>query len=445
MAIAKVRLGVALQQDAVPIVQKALVIGGGVSGMTSALNLAEQGLEVHLVERSQTLGGNALFLKHTWSGEHIPTRLAKLVDKVIWNDRITIHKGFEVTAVEGYVGNFRSTITAKNGATACIEHGAGIIATGGNIYAPIEYGYGSIKKVVTSIEFDKLHELKEKTVRASKNLVFIQCVGSRESEHMYCSKVCCTHSVQSAIDLKQEDPSRNIYILYRDMRTYGQREALYRQARKMGVIFINYELHGKPLVSENDAFIEVEVWDHVLHRPLRIKADIVILASAIRPKDDARELGRLYKVPVDSDGFFQEAHSKLRPVDFSTDGMFVAGLAHYPKPMEESVAQALAASARAATLLAKREISLDALKAIVDPQRCDGCALCIDVCPYNAITLHTIEAGQEGGEARKIVSINTAQCKGCGICQGTCPKLGVNVAGFTLQQLDSQIQAALSA
>ncbi len=444
MAAAKVTFGTSLKPISVPITQKGLIIGGGVAGMTAALNLAEQGFEVHLVERTETLGGNALYLKHTWSGEHIPTQVAKLVDKVVWNDKITIHKGFEVSAVEGFVGNFKSTISAKDGASRVIEHGIGIIATGGNIYTPTEYGYGSIKRVVTSIEFDKLHELKEKTVRASKNFVFIQCVGSRETDHMYCSKVCCTHSVQSAIELKQEDPSRNIYILYRDMRTYGQREALYRQARKMGVIFINYELHGKPLVTENGRLVDVEVWDHVLHRPLKIQADMVVLASAIRPKSDAAELGKLYKIPVDGDGFFQEAHAKLRPVDFSTDGMFVAGMAHYPKPIEESVAQALAASARAATLLSKHEVALDAVKATVDPDYCDGCALCVDVCPYNAITLVTMGALTEGGQAHKSIEVNKAQCKGCGLCQSTCPKRGVYVSGFTMKQISSQIQAALA-
>jgi len=354
------------------------------------------------------------------------------------------HKGSEVTAVDGFVGNFRSTITSTSGISTVIEHGVGIIATGGNIYSPTEYGYNEIKRVVTSIEFDKLHELKEKHIKSSKNFVYIQCVGSRESGHMYCSKVCCTHSVQSAIGLKKEDPSRNVYILYRDMRTYAQREALYRQARKMGVIFINYELHGKPLVTEDGNHVNVEVWDHVLHRPLKIKADMVILASAIRPKADAADLAKLYKIPVDGDGFFQEAHAKLRPVDFSTDGMFVAGIAHYPKPIEESVAQALAASARAATLLSKSQVSLDAVKATVDPDYCDGCALCIDVCPYNAITLTTIEAGVEGGEGKRIISVNKAQCKGCGLCQGTCPKRGVYIAGFTMKQISSQIQAALA-
>jgi heterodisulfide reductase subunit A2 len=443
MAAAKVTYGVSLKPISVPITQKGLVIGGGVAGMTAALNLAQQGFGVHLVEKSDTLGGNALNIKHTWSGEHVPTQVGKLIDKVIWNDRIIIHKEHTVTAVEGFVGNFRSTITGKDGRSKVIEHGAGIVAIGGEAYTPNEYNYESITRVVTSVQFDKLFELKEKHVKQSKRFVFIQCVGSREGDQMYCSKVCCTHSVQSAITLKMENPERNVYILYRDMRTYAQREALYRQARKLGVIFINYELHGKPKVTENGPHIDVEVWDHVLHRPLRIKADMVILATAIRPKNDAADLGKLYKVPVDGHGFFQEAHAKLRPVDFSTDGMFVAGLAHYPKPVEESVAQALAASARAATLLSKTQVSLDAIKATVDENSCDGCALCVDVCPYNAITL-VERAATTDKAAGKLIEVNKAQCKGCGLCQGTCPKRGVLVSGFSMKQISAQIQAALA-
>jgi heterodisulfide reductase subunit A2 len=439
MAAAKVTYGDSLKPISVPITQKCLVIGGGVAGMTSALNLAEQGFEVDLVEQTDTLGGNALHLKHTWSGEHVPAQLAKLVDQVIWNEKIILHKETKVTAVEGFVGNFHSTITSKAGKSKVIAHGAGIVATGGEPFTPTEYNYDTITRVVTSVQFDKLFELKEKHVKGAKRFVFIQCVGSREGDNMYCSKVCCTHSVQSAIALKKENPDRNVYILYRDMRTYGQREALYKQARKLGVIFINYELHGKPKVTEEGSNINVEVWDHVLHRPLKIECDLVVLATAVRPKADAADLGKLYKVPVDGHGFFQEAHAKLRPVDFSTDGMFVAGLAHYPKPIEESVAQALAASARAATLLSKTSVSLDAIKATVDENYCDGCALCVDVCPYNAITLED----RSGGEGQ-IIRVNKAQCKGCGLCQGTCPKRGVFVAGFTMKQISAQIQAALA-
>lgn len=443
MAVAKVLLNKALQPITVGITQTGLVIGGGVAGMTAALNIAKQGFPVHLVERTNVLGGNARNLKHTWSGEHIPTALANLVKLVSENTKISIHKNAEVTAVEGFVGNFRSTITGLNKSKIVIEHGAGIVATGGEPYVPTEYNFDSIPRVVTAIQFDKLYELNETHVKQAENLVFIQCVGSREKGNMYCSKVCCTHSVQSAIALKKENPNRNIYILYRDMRTYGQRESLYREARKLGVIFINYELHEKPKVTETGSDIEVEVMDHVLHRPMTLKADMVILATAIRPMKDASTLGKLYKVPVDSDGFFQEAHVKLKPVDFSTDGMFVAGMAHYPKPVEESVTQALAASARAVTLLSKTEVALDAIKATVDKEFCDGCALCIDVCPYHAITLK--EETAEDGSENKYILINKAQCKGCGLCQGTCPKRGVYVAGFTMPQIKAQISAALAA
>ena len=441
MAVARVARQFSLQPISVPIKQKGLVVGGGIAGMTSALNLAEQGFEVHLVEKTQALGGNAIFLGHTWSGEAISARTAKIIEEVAKNEKIILHTGFEVTAAEGFVGNFRSTISTKDGLTKTIDHGIGIVATGGQPLRPKEYGYGRIPNVVTSLEFDRLFKLKEQHAVKAKSIVFIQCVGSREKERMYCSKVCCTHSVQTAIDLKQEDPNRMIYILYRDMRTYGQREALYKKARELGVIFINYELHGKPEVDVKHKKALIEVWDHVLHRPLAIEADMVVLATAIVANPDSDKLNKLYKVSVDSDGFFQEAHAKLRPVDFATDGMFVAGLAHYPKPVEESVAQALAASARAATLLSRSEVSLDAVKAEPDLDYCDGCALCLDVCPYHAITL--VEQSGDEGRISKYITVNKAQCKGCGLCQGTCPKRGVAVQGFTMEQISAQIEAAL--
>ncbi len=444
MAVAKASFYEDLQSAAMPIIQKCLVVGGGVAGMTAALNLAEQGFTVHLVERTDTLGGNGLNLKYTWTGEHVRTQVAKLIDQVICHERIIIHKERTVGQVTGVVGNFHSTLTGKNGKTISIEHGAGIVATGGVAAIPKEYNYGSITGVVTSVHFDKLFEQKEKHVKQARRFVFIQCVGSREEDHMYCSKVCCTHSVQSAISLKKENPERSVYILYRDMRTYGLRESLYKEARKLGVIFINYELHGKPTVTARGAEIDVEVWDHILHQQLSIVADIVILAVAIRPQEDAGALGTVCHIPVDDQGFFQEAHAKLRPVDCITDGMFVAGLAHYPKPMEESIAQALVAAARAATILSKREMRLDTVKAVVDVAACDGCALCIDVCPYHAITL-VEEGGGEGDVIQKTVIVNEVQCKGCGICQGTCPKRGISVSGFTVKQLFAQMQAALGA
>ncbi len=441
MAVAKVNRQNSLPAIAVTITQKALVIGGGIAGLTAAFNMAEQGFEVHLVEKSNGLGGNAMYLGHTWSGEAIVDRTRKLIEEVNKNENIIVHLGFEVTGAQGFVGNFTTTIATRDGLTKSIEHGVTIVATGGRSLRPQEYGYGWIPNVVTALEFDRLFKLKEQHALRAKSVVFIQCVGSRETDRMYCSKVCCTHSVQSAIELKQEDTSRMIYILYRDMRTYGQREALFKKARELGVIFINYEAHGKPVVNQNHKQVSVEVWDHVLHRPLKIRADMVVLATAIVANPDASKLNKLYKLPLDGDGFFQEAHAKLRPVDFTTDGMFVAGLAHYPKPVEESVAQALAASARAATLLSRSAVSLDAVKAEPNLTYCDGCALCLDVCPYHAIEL--VEEVAEDGKPVKYIGVNKAQCKGCGLCQSTCPKRGVAIQGFTMNQINAQIEAAL--
>ncbi len=444
MAVAKVDKQVSLQRISVPIDQVGLVVGGGVAGLTAALNMAKQGFTVHVVEKNDILGGNALYLGHTWSGESIQDRTEQLISEVSINDRIIIHKESEVTQAEGFIGNFSSTITTRKSITQTIHHGIGIVATGAREHRPAEYGYETIPFVVTGLEFDRLFELKEQHVAKGTSFVFIQCVGSREDGRMYCSKVCCTHSIQTAIKLKEEDPSRNIYILYRDIRTYGQREALYKKARAIGIIFINYELHEKPKVEYKKKQINIEVWDHVLHRPLRIQADMVILASAIVANPDAEKLYKLYKVSLDNDGFFQEAHVKLRPVDFATDGLFVAGLAQYPKPMEESVAQALAASARATTLLSRSHVSLDAVKAEPDLDKCDGCALCLDVCPFNAITLVERQPENEHDEITKYITVNKANCKGCGLCQGTCPKRGVDIQGFTMEQISSQIEAALA-
>ena len=445
MAVARVTSQLPLLAQTVPITPAALVIGGGLAGMTSAVSLAEQGFTVYLVEQSGELGGYARLLGRTWNGEDIGLSLARLIEKVTENSNIRVLMYSRVTASRGHVGNFTTTVVDENGIEENIMHGAGIVAIGGKRSRPKQYGYGQLPRVVTALEFDKLYQFGDVRVKKGNSFVFIQCVGSRDSEHPYCSKVCCTHSVQSAIRMKHENPGREVYILYRDMRTYGQREALYTEARQLGVVFINYELHGKPEVSKNgDNTLQVEVWDHILHQPLRINADMVILATAILPNQEAKQLADLFKIPLDSDGFFQEAHAKIRPVDFSRQGMFVAGLAHYPKPVEESITQALAAAARAATLLAKQNISLSGIKAEVHPDKCDGCALCIDVCPYHAITLIEVTDEDKNKEPSLSIAINTTLCTGCGICQGTCPKRGVSVAGFTFEQINDQVTAALA-
>ena len=442
MAVAKVTPQVPLHKLSVPIIQSALVIGGGLAGMTSALNLAEQGFKVNLIEKTDHLGGNAMHLYRTWTGEHVPPFLAKLENAINEQRNITLYRKATVHSFSGYIGNFSTVIKTGTGRKKTIKHGAGIMAVGGKRLLPNEYGYGSLPGVLASVEFDKLHIHNGVQVSKAKTFVFIQCVGSRDADRPYCSKVCCTHSVQSGIKLKKEDPTRQVYILYREMRTYGQRERLYKQARELGVVFINYEMHGKPKVKGDKKGLQVEVCDHVLHTPFRINADMVILASAILPNPDGGLLGRQFKIPLDADGFFQEAHAKMRPLDCATEGMFVAGMAHSPKPIEESIAQALGAAARVATILSKQEISLDAVIADVIPEYCDGCGLCIDVCPYHALGL--VEETDSKGEIHKLAVINRALCKGCGICQGTCPTRGIAVAGFTYEQLSAQVEAALA-
>ncbi len=439
MSVAKVALLEPLAPVTVTVNPQALVVGGGVAGMVAALGLADQGFPVHLVEKSGQLGGNARHLFQTWKGEPIPEFVDQLITRVKEHALITVHMRGQVTQAEGFMGSYRSTIT-KQHCTTTMDHGVAIFAMGGQAYKPDEFGYGQSSRILTALEFDKLHLVGDERIKNGRDFVFIQCVGSRIPERPYCSRVCCTHSIQSAIALKEEEPGRNVFILYRDIRSFGQREELYRRARELGVVFIGYELHHKPLVRARDGELNVVAWDHVLHDPFSIRADVVVLAAAIVPHPEGRDLAKLYRIPVDEDGFLQEAHVKLRPVDFASEGLFLAGLAHYPKPIEEVVSQALAAVARATTVLSNRRIELDSIKAHVDEAACDACALCPDVCPYHAITMEPIP----DMEGKQRIRVNLARCKGCGICQATCPKDAINVGGFTYRQLSAQVRAALS-
>lgn len=442
MAVAKVGLLKPLPDVVFDVQRTALVVGGGVAGMAAALELADHGFPVHLVEKTSVLGGQARHLFHTWKNEALEPALQEMDARVRSHPLISLHLQSSVTEAEGFVGNFRSTISTGS-LSQVIEHGVTLITTGGQAYTPTEYGYGVSDRVFTAIEFDKLHMMGDRRFTDARTFVFIQCVGSREADRMYCSRVCCTHSVHAAIKLKEEQPDREVFILYRDLRTYGEREELYRQARSKGVVFINYELHEKPQVTMTDhRQLEVKVWDHVLHEPQRITADIVVLATAIVPNPANEELARIYKLSTDQDGFLSEAHAKLRPVDFAADGIFMAGLAHYPKPVDEAIAQAQAAAGRAMTVLANERIRLESTKAQATPN-CDGCALCLDVCPYQAISLRDQSSTEDRRSLR--IEVNVAKCKGCGICQATCPKDGVQVAGFSLDQISAQVRAALVA
>jgi len=407
----------------------ALVIGGGVSGMTAAQRLSKQGYKVYLVEKSAELGGIANRLRFGMRGEDLPAYISDLVSQVNSDANIKVYTGTEITDVHGFVGNFETTLS--NGDV--IPHGVTIIAIGANEYKPAEYLYGQNENVMTLLELEGLLAAKDSKVTGAKNVVFIQCVGSRDAERPYCSRICCTKSVKQALKVKELNPNANVFVLYRDIRTYGFFEEMYREARNKGVIFIRYSVDNKPVVEAGADGVKVTVTDHVLGIPVEINADIVGLAAAIvADRDTNSKLSQFYKVPLNQEGFFLEAHMKLRPVDFGTDGVFMCGLAHGPKNLEENISQAKAAVGRACTVLAKQSISVEGKSAFVNEKKCAGCGDCEAVCPAKAVQVDP---------EKKVAVVNEALCKGCGACASTCRCGAINVKGCTNQQLVAMIKA----
>ncbi|MFW6217221.1 MAG: FAD-dependent oxidoreductase, partial [Desulfohalobiaceae bacterium] len=387
MAVARASRIMPLQQPSIPVSNSALIIGGGVAGMTSALALAEQGFQTYLVEQGEQLGGNALHLNSTWQGQEIPAYLQDLHQRIESQPLVKVYTQAKITESTGFVGNFQSVVT-QNAQSHTLEHGAVIIAVGAHEHQPQEYLYGQDERVVTHLELDRIFRQNPQRLQEAKSAVFIQCVGSREPERPYCSKVCCTHSIKSALALKEQNPEMNVFILYRDIRAYGQREELYKEARQKGVMFISYNLDAKPQVDKGQDSLLVQVRDHILQQDLEIQADLLVLASAIeRPQEE--ELAGMFKLPLNAENFFMEAHAKLRPVEFATDGIFLAGLAHYPKPLEESISQAKAAASRAAVVLCKDSLTVEGIVSEVNEFLCRACGECVQACPYNAIELVT--------------------------------------------------------
>jgi heterodisulfide reductase subunit A len=440
MAVAKAGLIDPLQNLSIPVVQKALVIGGGVAGMNAALGLAEQCYPTVLLERGDRLGGNAWHVAQTAKDEPVRPWLEALVRRVEKNEQIQVLTNARLKTAVGSVGSFVSDVEV-DGETRAVSYGAAILATGASESRPTEYLYNEDPRVMTQMELDDRITADAGYFKRVDSMAFIQCVGSRDEKRPYCSRICCTQTMRNAIALKTINPGMNVYVLYRDIRTYGKREALYQKARELGVIFIRYTLAEKPRVTAAPEGLTVACSDPILQMPLALHVDHLVLAAAIaaNPTD---ELVALFKCGVNADGFLIEAHPKLRPVDMSVDGLFVCGMANYPQPIEESLAQAQAAVSRASVILAQKEMKLDAIKSAVT-EKCDGCALCVDVCPYRAIRLEEQTDG-DGRTTKRIVT-DPALCKGCGLCAATCPKGGVEVNGFTLDQLRAQVAAALAA
>ena len=431
MAVAKAALLEPLQEVEVNVDQRALVIGGGISGMASARSLSAQGYEVFLVEHSDQLGGQARGLYQTWKNESIQQNLVELIDSVNSDHHIHLHLGTTLKNVEGFVGNFKTTLRT-DGEETTFDHGVAVVATGAKEYKPDEYLYGRDPRVLTHLELDQKLINGDPALEKINAAVFIQCVGSREPQRPYCSRVCCTHTIESALHLKKLNPAMDIYVLYRDIRTYGEREYLYREARQAGVIFIRYSQDRKPQVSAGPDGLEVRTMDRILNRPVLIKADLISLATAIVPYRD-EQLAQFFKVPMNEDGFFVEAHAKLGPSEFATDGVFLCGMAHYPKPIDESVAQAQSAASRAITLLSRQKIKVSGTIAQVNPLLCSSCGVCVDICPYSAPSF--VEEGPFEGKAE----VNLILCKGCGLCVASCRSGALNLKGFGEGQIMAMI------
>jgi heterodisulfide reductase subunit A-like polyferredoxin len=437
MAIAKARKLRSIQRNTFDVDRKALVIGGGLAGMTSALSIANQGFEVFLVERQKKLGGN---LRHIFTGVHDqddPQKfLHDLVRSISQEPLISVFTESEILEVGGYTGQYTSKLRMNDGSEVEIHHGAIVVATGGKGIVPTEYEYGRHTGILTQ------RELEERLVDRSfsqelngKTIAMIQCVGSRDDTHPYCSRICCTQAIKNALVIKRYAPDSKVVVFYRDLRTYGFREALYREARSAGVVFLEYDPEKKPAVivgSDEQLRLTVEIQPEA--RRITLQPDLVILSVGIEPEPGNHKFAQLLKVPLNEDGFFLEAHVKLRPVDFAAEGIFLAGLAHSPRSIDETITQAQAAAVRAVALLSRPKLEATPIVASVNPKLCAACGLCVEICPYGA---RILEPGMLHAEVIEVL------CQGCGACIVACPNKASQQKGFEFQQMFEMIESAL--
>ncbi len=437
MAVAKVRLVEPLNQITLKTTPTALVVGGGIAGMTAALNIADQRFEVHLIEKSMKLGGLAKKIYHTLEGDDVQVFLKDLTDKVTNHPLVNVYTKSSIIETSGYIGNFKTKIKGSSKKDIKeISHGAVVIATGAEEYKTKDYFYKKDRGVISLLDLEKEIVKPSKKIKECQNLVMMQCVGSRDDDHPYCSRVCCGQSIKCAIALKDQYPEMNIYVLYRDIRTYGLKEDYYREAREKGVIFIRYTPDTKPEISQEKedkkTFLRITAKDPIIGETVVIDADLLALGLGTTSLASNKELSQFFKVPLNGDGFFLEAHMKLRPVEFATDGVFMCGLAHGPKFIEECISQANAAASRAGVVLSREVVELPGTISYVEPNKCVGCAVCSNVCPFGAIEMDL--------EQNKAV-VNDALCKGCGACTASCKSGAINLHGFSSNQIISMIDS----
>jgi heterodisulfide reductase subunit A len=428
-----------LQEIDLPVNKSALVVGGGIAGMTCALSIANQGHEVYLLEKDTDLGGTARRIHYTLDGMDVQAYLRDLVRKVYQHPLIHAYTDAIITEATGYVGNFTTRVTSDRGVTE-INHGAAVIATGADEYKPTEYLYGEDDRVLTQLELGELIAWEEEKLINARSLVMIQCVGCRQEDRDYCARVCCSNAIKNALKLKEINSEMDIYILFRDIRTYGFSEDYYREASEKDVKFIRYEPGDKPrveaVVEEGRPVLRVTLPDYILGQKLAIDADYLTLSAAVIPPAGNREVARLFKVSLGPDEFFKEAHVKLRPVEFGTEGVFLCGLAHYPKHIPEAINQAYGAASRALTLLSHDTVTVSGSVCDVDEGKCMSCGACIDACTYNAIEFRSTKQGKKA-------VVNPVLCKGDGLCNPKCPTGAIFLKHFTDEDLLSQIDAAV--
>ena len=435
MAVAKASGLSPIHHLKIPVVNHALIIGGGIAGMHAALSIADQGYETTLVEKEPILGGHLRDIYLGINGEKPQEHLNETIARVKSHSKIHVFTDTTVTNISGYVGNFKSQLITKEKKTPTeVEHGVTVVATGGLPYKPVEYLYEKSDDIITQTEFEKdLYEEKP-YLKDIKEVVMIQCVGSRNDDHPYCSRVCCSQALKNALRFKELNPDAAVYVLYRDIRTYGFREdLLYQKARKNGILFIRYNDDDEPKVTLEEGKPLVKTKEHILNRELHLHPDKLVLSIGIIPQDNT-PLAQQLKVPLNEDLFYSEAHVKLRPIDFSADGIFLCGLAHSPRFIEESILQAKATGARAATILSKKYLETKGNIARMISRNCAGCQLCVEICPYDAITFD---------EEKKVVVVNEILCQGCGSCSVVCPSGTFQQNTFTKRQIVSMIDACL--
>ncbi len=431
MAVARARNLKPLATGRLPVTQSALVLGGGLAGMTAALAIADQGYAVNLIEKQPTLGGQLRHLKTTLEGADVESYLADLVERVQAHPKITVDIEATLIGITGHVGNFTARVMA-HGKEKTIKHGVIILATGGEERRTEQYKYGQHKHVLTQRDLEQ--SLAEDTLPpqakkvASPTIVMIQCVDSRDDKHPYCSRVCCSQAIKNSLTIKQLNPEAKVIVLFKDIRTYGFRETYYEEARKAGVLFIRHPADEPPRLEEGKG-LRVTVMDSSTGQELTFKADLLVLSTGIAPAQDNPTISGLLRTALTADGFFLEAHPKLRPVDLANEGEFICGLSHSPRFMDETITQAKAVAGRAAAVLSRSHLEIAGQIAQVNPANCVACATCVKVCPYGAPKINELHKAE----------IQGAKCMGCGSCVSECPARTITLR----HQEDGQIAAML--